>query len=92
MDRFASELSAQLPCSCTRWYDLGCKDADSLAHSWQGEVRWVNPPWSLLDEVARKLGEERRTGTIAAGFWAGRMLFQQLEALADEVGHPAWMQ
>eukprot|EP00854_Cymbomonas_tetramitiformis_P009885 gene9885-biopygen10105 len=59
VDRFASELSAQLSRYYAQWYDTGCEGVDSLAYSWRGEVNWVNPPWSLLDEVAHKLREER---------------------------------
>ncbi|KAK3267985.1 hypothetical protein CYMTET_23486 [Cymbomonas tetramitiformis] len=85
VDRFASELSAQLPRYYAQWHDPGCEGADSLAFSWLGEVIWVNPPWSLLDEVAHKLREERCAATVVAPYWPGQMWFQQLEAMADEV-------
>ncbi|KAK3289445.1 hypothetical protein CYMTET_3124 [Cymbomonas tetramitiformis] len=58
VDRFASELSAQLPRYYAQWYDPGCEGVDSRAYSWLGEVNWVNPPLSLLDEVEHKLWEE----------------------------------
>ncbi|KAK3280628.1 hypothetical protein CYMTET_11540 [Cymbomonas tetramitiformis] len=85
MDRFASELSAQLPRYYAQWHDPGCEGVDSLAFSWLGEVNWVNPPWSLLDEVAHKLREEKCAATVVAPYWPGQMRFQQLEAMADEV-------
>ncbi|KAK3239619.1 hypothetical protein CYMTET_50463 [Cymbomonas tetramitiformis] len=85
VDRFASELSAQLPRYYAQWHDPGCEGVDSLAFSWLGEVNWVNPPWSLLDEVAHKLREERCAATVVAPYWPGQMWFQQLEAMADEV-------
>ncbi|KAK3273536.1 hypothetical protein CYMTET_18226 [Cymbomonas tetramitiformis] len=83
--RFASELSAQLPRYYAQWHDPGCEGVDSLAFSWLGEVNWVNPPLSLLDEVAHKLREERCPATVVAPYWPGQMWFQQLEAMADEV-------
>ncbi|KAK3266376.1 hypothetical protein CYMTET_24998 [Cymbomonas tetramitiformis] len=43
VDRFASELSAQLPRHYAKWHDPGCEGVDSLAFSWLGEVNWVNP-------------------------------------------------
>ncbi|KAK3266035.1 hypothetical protein CYMTET_25314 [Cymbomonas tetramitiformis] len=85
VDRFASELSAQLPRYYAQWHDPGCEGVDSLAFSWLGEVNWVNPPWSLLDEVAHKLREEKCAATVVAPYWPGQMWFQQLEAMADEV-------
>ncbi|KAK3241985.1 hypothetical protein CYMTET_48293 [Cymbomonas tetramitiformis] len=84
VDRFASELSAQLPRYCAQWHDPGCEGVDSLAFSGLGEVNWVNPPWSLLDEVAHKLREERCSATVVAPYWLGQIWFQQLEAMADE--------
>ncbi|KAK3241448.1 hypothetical protein CYMTET_48799 [Cymbomonas tetramitiformis] len=85
VDRFASELSAQLPRYYAQWHDPGCEGVDSLALSWLGEVNWLNPPWSLLDEVAHKLREEKCAATVVAPYWPGQMWFQQLEAMADEV-------
>ncbi|KAK3276674.1 hypothetical protein CYMTET_15272 [Cymbomonas tetramitiformis] len=85
VDRFASELSAQLPSYYAQWHDPGGEGVDSLAFSWLGEVNWVNPPWSLLDEVAHKLREEKCAATVVAPYWPGQMWFQQLEAMADEV-------
>ncbi|KAK3242073.1 hypothetical protein CYMTET_48217 [Cymbomonas tetramitiformis] len=85
VDRFASELSAQLPRYYAQWHDPGCEGVDSSAFSWLGEVNWVNPPWSFLDEVAHKLREEKCAATVVAPYWPGQMWFQQLEAMADEV-------
>ncbi|KAK3232559.1 hypothetical protein CYMTET_57096 [Cymbomonas tetramitiformis] len=85
VDCFTSELSAQLPRYYAHWHDPGCEGVDSLAFSWLGEVNWVNPPWSLLDEVAHKLRGGRRAATVVAPYWPGHMWFQQLEAMADEV-------
>ncbi|KAK3234327.1 hypothetical protein CYMTET_55428 [Cymbomonas tetramitiformis] len=45
----------------------------------------VDPPWSLLDEVAHKLREERCTATVVAPYWPGQMRSQQLEALSEEI-------
>eukprot|EP00854_Cymbomonas_tetramitiformis_P034610 gene34610-biopygen34373 len=50
VDRFASEISAQLPRSYSAWHDPGYEGVESLAYDWRGEHNWVNPPWGLLDE------------------------------------------
>eukprot|EP00854_Cymbomonas_tetramitiformis_P005864 gene5864-biopygen5891 len=67
VERFASELSAQLPRYYAQWYDPGCEGVDSLANSWLGEVNWVNPPWSLLDEVVSRAAEHTPDGGLVPG-------------------------
>eukprot|EP00854_Cymbomonas_tetramitiformis_P034525 gene34525-biopygen32639 len=51
VDRFALEISAQLPRYCSAWHDPGCEGVDSLTYDWRREHNWVNPPWSWLDEL-----------------------------------------
>ncbi|KAK3287923.1 hypothetical protein CYMTET_4601 [Cymbomonas tetramitiformis] len=64
VERFASEISAQLPRYYAAWRDPQCKGVDSLVYDWRGENNWVNPPWALLDEVAHKLREEGAAATV----------------------------
>ncbi|KAK3275491.1 hypothetical protein CYMTET_16379 [Cymbomonas tetramitiformis] len=85
VDRFASEISAQLPRYYSAWHDPGCEGVDSLAYDWRGEHNWVNPPWGLLDEVAHKLREEGAAATVVAPYWPGQSWFREQEALAAEV-------
>ncbi|KAK3273735.1 hypothetical protein CYMTET_18036 [Cymbomonas tetramitiformis] len=85
VDRFASEISAQLPRYYAAWKDPRCEGVDSLTYDWRGENNWVNPPWALLDEVAHKLREEGAAATVVAPYWPGQSWFRELEALATEV-------
>ncbi|KAK3232857.1 hypothetical protein CYMTET_56809 [Cymbomonas tetramitiformis] len=85
VDRFASEISAQLPRYYATWKDPRCESVDSLAYDWRGENSCVNPPWALLDEVAHKLREEGAAATVVAPYWLGQSWFRELEALATEV-------
>ncbi|KAK3248563.1 hypothetical protein CYMTET_41974 [Cymbomonas tetramitiformis] len=85
VDRFASEISAQLPRYYAAWKDPKCEGVDSLTYDWRGENNWVNPPWALLDEVAHKLREEGAAATVVAPYWPGQSWFRELEALATEV-------
>ncbi|KAK3242252.1 hypothetical protein CYMTET_48045 [Cymbomonas tetramitiformis] len=85
VDRFASEISAQLPRYYAAWKDPRCEGVDSLAYDWRGENNWVNPPWALLEEVAHKLREEGGAATVVAPYWPGQSWFRELEALATEV-------
>eukprot|EP00854_Cymbomonas_tetramitiformis_P034293 gene34293-biopygen24192 len=66
--RFTTELSAQLPRYCARWYDLGCMGVGSLACSWLAEGDWVQPPWMLLNEAARELRQERCAAKVVASY------------------------
>ncbi|KAK3267043.1 hypothetical protein CYMTET_24372 [Cymbomonas tetramitiformis] len=85
VDRFASEISAQLSRYYAAWKDPKCEGVDSLTYDWRGENNWVNPPWALLDEVAHKLLEEGAAATVVAPYWPGQSWFRELEALATEV-------
>ncbi|KAK3260837.1 hypothetical protein CYMTET_30227 [Cymbomonas tetramitiformis] len=85
VDRFASEISAQLPRYYAAWKDPKCEGVDSLTYDWRGENNWVNPPWALLDEVAHKLREEGAAATVVAPYLPGQSWFKELEALATEV-------
>ncbi|KAK3288027.1 hypothetical protein CYMTET_4483 [Cymbomonas tetramitiformis] len=69
VDRFASEISTQLPWYYAAWRDPRCEGVDSLTYDWRGENNWVNPPWALLDEVAHKLREEGAAATVVAPYW-----------------------
>ncbi|KAK3234408.1 hypothetical protein CYMTET_55350 [Cymbomonas tetramitiformis] len=60
------EFSAQLPRYYSALREPGAEGIDALMYQWGGEVNWMNPPWSVLDEVARKFREEGVTATVAA--------------------------
>eukprot|EP00854_Cymbomonas_tetramitiformis_P003867 gene3867-biopygen3808 len=68
VDRFASEISAQLLRYYAAWKDPRCEGVDSLAYDWLRENNWVNPPWALLDKVAHKLREEWVAATVVAPY------------------------
>ncbi|KAK3289778.1 hypothetical protein CYMTET_2813 [Cymbomonas tetramitiformis] len=85
VDRFASEISAQLPRYFAGWHDPLWEGLDSMTYNWRGENNWVNPPWGLLDEVAQKIKEEHVAATVVAPYWPGQSWFRELEQLADEL-------
>ncbi|KAK3259604.1 hypothetical protein CYMTET_31407 [Cymbomonas tetramitiformis] len=83
VDRFASEISAQLPRYYAAWKDPRCEGVDSLTYDWRGENNWVNRPWALLDEVAHKLREE---GAAATGLIHSEQAGRVRAARALKVG------
>ncbi|KAK3283764.1 hypothetical protein CYMTET_8555 [Cymbomonas tetramitiformis] len=76
---------AKVPRYYAQWWDLYCEGVDALAYGLRGEVFWVKPLWSQLDEVAQKLREKGARGTVVALYWPGQSWFQEVEAIADEV-------
>ena len=91
VDRFASHLSAQLPRYNSRWMDPQSEGVDALLRSWKGENNYVNPPWSLLDQVAQKLEECPVPCTVVAPHWPAKDWHVCLSNLAREVlVFPAW--
>ena len=85
IDRFASVTSAQLPRYNSRWRDPFTEGVDSLSLDWRGENNYVNPPWTLLPQLAQKLVENPVPCTIVCPFWTGAPWYQQLRDLASEV-------
>eukprot|EP00854_Cymbomonas_tetramitiformis_P021028 gene21028-biopygen21669 len=77
--------AAPVPRYYAQWWDLYCEGVDALAYGLRGEVFWVKPLWSQLDEVAQKLREKGARGTVVALYWPGQSWFQEVEAIADEV-------
>ncbi|KAK3277426.1 hypothetical protein CYMTET_14561 [Cymbomonas tetramitiformis] len=68
VDRFASEMSAQLTRYYAQWCVSGFEWVGSLAYPWLARiVNCVNLPWSLLDEVTYKLREESATRGLKVG-------------------------
>jgi len=91
VDRFASQLSAQLPRYNSRWMDPQSEGVDALQRSWIGENNYVNPPWTLLDQVAQKLAERPVPCTVVAPHWPEKDWHVVLSSLAREVlVFPSW--
>ena len=52
-----------------QFYSPGTEGVDEMARSWVGENNYVNPPWSMLSEVAQKLRDEGAAATVVAPCW-----------------------
>ena len=85
VDRFASVTSAQLARYNSRWRDPYSEGVDSLHLDWRGENNYVNPPWTLLPQVAQKLSETPVPCTVVCPYWVGAPWFQQLHELATHL-------
>jgi hypothetical protein len=69
VDRFASMLTAQVPRYNSRWQDPRCEAVDCFSLDWRGENNFCNPPWTLLPQLAQRLGEQRVAATVVAPHW-----------------------
>jgi len=85
VDRFASMLTAQLPRYNSRWLDPTCEDVDSLSLDWRWENNYVNPPWTLLDQVAQRLAEQPVCCTVVAPHWPDHDWHVALSAMCKEM-------
>lgn len=89
MDRFASEISAQLPTYWSQYLDPQTQGTNSLGRDWRGVSNWVNPPWGLLEEVAQKLESCGAEATVVAPYWPATPWFRTFWSLASEIEiHP----
>lgn len=56
-----------------------------MARSWRHENNYVNPPWSLLGQVAQKLREEGAAATVVTQYWITENWWTELQDLASEI-------
>ena len=56
-----------------------------MTRCWKGENNFINPPWTLLDQVAQKLREERASATVVAPHWPEEDWHVSLSSLAREI-------
>ena len=72
VDRFATHLNHLCSRFFSRHWCPGTAGVDSFAFSWFLEVGWINPPFSLVGRVIRKLQRERAVATVIVPVWRGR--------------------
>jgi hypothetical protein len=70
VDRFASRNTALCPRFNSLWVDpLAEGQVNAFSNQWEGEVNWIHPPISLLDDVALKLRAHPCVATVVAPDW-----------------------
>jgi hypothetical protein len=83
IDRFASALNRQgdLPYN-SRFHDVGSTGVDALAQKWRNEINWVNPDFSLIDDVLALVVAQWATATIIVPDWRSQAWWPLLQRLA----------
>ena len=85
VERFATANNTHLPRFNARFYSPGTEGVDAMARSSENENNFVNPPWSLLGQVAQKLRDEGATATVVAPYWVTATWWTELQNLASEI-------
>lgn len=86
VDRFASATNAQLPRFNSRWPCPGAEGVDALAQSdedWYRELNYCNPPWSVLELLARKLYSSGAAALVVSPAWTHTIAYQALASMAS---------
>lgn len=91
VDRFASDLNAQLPRFNSRWWCPGTSGVNCFLQDWKGENNWVNPDFSLIRETILHMKICEAKGCLILPFWPSRpwwsMLFVGEDKFAPGVLH-----
>ena len=91
VDKFALELTTQLPRYNSMLHDPSTSAVDALAQQdWQLENNWVNPPFWMLSKILAKIWECKAESSIVAPWWPAQPWFRQLQnmSIADSFRIP----
>ena len=86
VDLFASRLNAQLPRYVSWRPDPEAMDTDAFALSWEGELNYIFPPFSLINRCLQKLELEEASAIMIAPIWPTQCWFPVLLRLLT--AHP----
>jgi hypothetical protein len=84
VDRFASAANSQLPRFNSRFWDVGSEAVDALSQPWTHVNNYMNPPFSLILRVLRKIQDDRASATIVVPLWIGRPWFPLLRQMTSD--------
>ena len=82
VDRFASEMTTQLPRYNSLFSDPGTEAVDAMMQKWSGENNYINAPFWMLTKIVRKVKEEKVTATIIAPKWPAQVWYQDLQKMS----------
>ena len=81
IDRFASNMNAQLPRFNSRFWEPNSEGINALAQDWSQENNYANPPWALIPRVIQKIIADQAECTIIAPVFPAQPWFQSLQTL-----------
>ena len=89
IDRFATNLNAQLPRFNSRYWEPNSEGINALAQDWHAENNFANPPWALIPRVLQKVIADQAECTIITPIFPAQPWFQTLQDL--KVCDPVWL-
>ena len=81
VDRFATNLNAQLPRFNTRYWEPNSEGINALAQDWSGENNYANPPWALIPRILQKVIADQAECTIITPIFRAQPWFRTLQEL-----------
>ena len=74
-----------------RWWGPDSKEGtDAFRKRWQGKLLWLNPPYSRIPEVVRKIAKEGTHAILVIPEWKRRKYWKMTEKMAvDRMKIPA---
>ena len=81
IDRFASELTTQLPRYNSLFWDPHTEAVDAMSQPWQGENNYINPPFWMLGKIVKKLRRDGASATVIAPWWTAQPWFAELRSM-----------
>ena len=75
LDAFASSSSAK----CDRYFTI---QDDAFRHSWSDEILWLAPPFHLMDDVVRKICDDKAAGILLHPLRRDERWFHDLQDVA----------
>ena len=86
IDRFASSTNTQLKVFNSQWHCPGAAGVDAFAQNdWRQHRNWCNPPWQLLDKLARHLDNTGAAATVVTPAWDHTAWYALLGRMAQRV-------
>jgi len=88
VDRFASATNARLARFNSRWPCPGAEATDSLSLSdsaWRKELNYCNPPWTLMEQLAKKLMSSGAAALVVLPAWRHSLVYQLFREMAEAV-------
>lgn len=68
-DRFATDTNKQTPLFNSLYWCPGSAGINSLAQCWRGYHNWVNPPFSIYEDVTRHIIAQQAECTCVIPYW-----------------------
>lgn len=86
IDRFASDATTMLPRYNSVFWDPKTEGVDALAQDWSHDNNYANPPFSLINQVVKKLGKYTSVRcTLLVPDWPSKPWYLPLMLMAKAV-------